>query len=351
MSLCLSAHKHRKKEILATVWNTPGWPPRRSSAYTWGQSYRARSLLVVTILTAAVLVGCSDSVPLASPDANGDAGDGRVVAHALGDTEVLGYPKRVVALEYSFVQALDALGVPPVGIADDDEPERVAQLRGESIEYTSVGTRLEPNLELVDSLQPDLIVADEVRHPAIYNQLSQIAPTIVLNSWEGSYQDIKDAVVVIADALGDRAAGEEIVSMHEATMADYAAEIPAGEDRTFLLAVATPDAMTLHTSSAFNGSVFDALSLTPAVESTEALESDVSIERLVAVDPDVLFVATDGPGTVFEQWQDNRVWSAISAVSGDMVFEVDRNQYSRFRGLHTAEVLAEDIVQMITDAT
>jgi iron complex transport system substrate-binding protein len=274
----------------------------------------------------------------------------RAIAHLLGSTEISGRPSRVVALEFSFVQALDALGVVPVGITDDNQPKRIEQLLGKKIEYSSVGTRLEPNLELVSALTPDFIIADNIRHAAIYAQLSAIAPTIVLNSWEGSYQTIKESVVTIADALGDKANGEKVITAHDATIAALVAKIPAGENRRFLLAVATPDSMSLHTSSSFTGSVFKAMGLTPAVDSADAVESGAGLERLIAVNPDVLLVATDAGGTVLDQWKGNSAFANISAVRGGMTFEVDRNQFSRFRGLKTAEMIAREILAKVYNA-
>nr|CAD6437894.1 iron ABC transporter substrate-binding protein [Rhizobium sp. Q54] len=274
----------------------------------------------------------------------------RDIAHTLGTTRISGAPSRVVALEYSFVQALDALGVVPVGVADDKQPQRINQLLGKRIDYGSVGTRLEPNLELVSALMPDLVVADEIRHAAIYPQLRAIAPTIVLNSWEGSYQTIKDSVVVIADALGERSMGEKVIAGHEATIAALVAKIPTGEKRRFLLAVATPDSMSLHTSSSFTGSVFKAIGLTPAIDSSDAVESGAGLERLIAVDPDILLVATDSGGTVLDQWKANSAFANISAVRSDMVFEVDRNQFARFRGLRTAEMIVKDVLAKVFGA-
>lgn len=274
----------------------------------------------------------------------------RVIDHRLGSTEITGKPARIVALEFSFVQALDALGVVPAGIADDNQPKRIEQLLGKQIEYGSVGTRLEPNLELVSALMPDLIIADETRHSAVYAQLSAIAPTIVLNSWEGSYQTIKEGVVTIADALGDKAKGERVVADHDATITALVANIPADESRRFLLAVATPDSMSLHTSASFTGSVFKAMGLTPAVESTTAVESGAGLERLIAVNPDILLVATDAGGTVLDHWKTNSAFNNIAAVKGGTIFQVDRNQFSRFRGLKTAEMIAREILAKVYQA-
>ncbi|MBP2563181.1 iron complex transport system substrate-binding protein [Neorhizobium galegae] len=271
----------------------------------------------------------------------------RTINHLRGKTEISGQPTRVVAMEFSFVQALDALGVTPVGITDDNQPKRIEQLVGKKIDYSSVGTRLEPNLELVSTLSPDLIIADDLRHSAIYSQLSQLAPTIVLNSWEGDYQTIKDSVVTIAAALGDKAKGEKVIAEHDARIKSLIGKIPAGENRRFLLAVANPDSMSLHTSSSFSGSVFKAMGLTPAVDGKDAVESGAGLERLVAVNPDVFLVATDSPGTVFEQWKGNAAWRNISAVKNGMVFEVDRNQFSRFRGLKTAELMVKETLAKV----
>ncbi len=275
------------------------------------------------------------------------ADDRRTITHELGTTEIAGKPQRVVALEFSFVQALDAIGVVPVGITDDNQPKRIEQLLGKKIDYSSVGTRLEPNLELVAALAPDLIIADEIRHSAIYQQLSAIAPTIVLNSWEGSYDVIKASVVTIADALGEKEKGEQALAAHAAVIAGLVAKIPAGEKRRFLLAVANPDSMSLHTSASFTGSVFRAMGLTPAIDSADAVESGAGLERLIAVDPDVLLVATDAGGTVFDQWKSNTAFSNISAVKAGTIYEVDRNQFSRFRGLATAEMIAREILAKV----
>jgi len=295
-----------------------------------------------------LLLGAAAAATVAAPALADDAA--RTITHLLGSTEITGKPQRIVALEFSFVQSLDALGVVPVGITDDNQPKRIEQLLGKKVEYSSVGTRLEPNLELVSALAPDLIIADQLRHSAIYAQLSAIAPTIVLNSWEGSYQTIKEGVATIADALGEKDKGEKAVADHDAVIAALVAKIPAGEKRRFLLAVANADSMSLHTSASFTGSVFKAMGLTPAIDSTDAVESGASLERLIAVNPDVFLVATDAGGTVFDQWKSNSAFTNISAVKSGNIFEVDRNQFSRFRGLKTAEMIAGEILAKVYKA-
>ncbi len=91
---------------------------------------------------------------------------------------------RIVALEFSFVDALANVGVSPVGVADDNQPSRVIQPVRDLIRpWTSVGTRSQPNMESIAALKPDLIIADSSRHRAAYGQLSKIAPVLLYSHY------------------------------------------------------------------------------------------------------------------------------------------------------------------------
>ena len=295
----------------------------------------------LAFMSMIVAQACVASVPALAGD------DIRSIKHELGTTEITGKPTRVVALEFSFLQTLDVLGVVPVGISDDNQSARVEQLLGKKIDYASVGTRLEPNLELISTLSPDLIIADVTRHSAVYQQLSSIAPTIVLNSWEGDYDTIKSSVITIAEALGERAKGDEAIARHLEVMSKIIARIPATEQRRILLAVATPDSLSLHTSSSFTGSVFKAMGLTPAIQSDKPVESGANLERLIAVSPEILLIGVDSGGTIVDQWKDNTAWTNIPVVQNHMAFEIDRTQFVRFRGLKIAELLAQEVLSKV----
>ena len=112
-------------------------------------------LLFVLIATAAC--GNNNS----SNSSKESSKDGVEIKHEEGTTKVPKHPKRVVVLEYSFVDALVALDVKPVGIADDNKKNRIIKpLRDKIGNYTSVGARKQPNLEKSSKLKPDLIIAD-----------------------------------------------------------------------------------------------------------------------------------------------------------------------------------------------
>ncbi|WP_137893661.1 hypothetical protein [Ramlibacter sp. 2FC] len=67
------------------------------------------------------------------------------VRHAQGVLVLPQAPRRVAALEFSFVDTMVAVGMAPVGIADDRQPERIiAPLRAAVEGYASVGSRYSP---------------------------------------------------------------------------------------------------------------------------------------------------------------------------------------------------------------
>lgn len=305
-----------------------------------------RTLLVTSVCAALGLAACSTD---SSQTITNDTATKQTVtvSHDKGETTLNGPIESVVALEFSFVDALLTLDTVPVGIADDDDESRITQLAGDQLNYTSVGTRSEPNQEIIASLQPDLIIADTDRHSDIYEQLSAIAPTIVLNSREGSYEDMKKNTVVIAESLGDKKQGEQVVSEHEQRMEEIKATAATLDPRTVQLVTAREDSLRIATSDSFVGSVIEEIGIEVPVKSDKAYE-DASLERIAEVNPDVLLVASDVKNPVTSSWEGNPVWDNMTANSTpNSRFDVDRNLYTRFRGLTTAEHIASDVVSKL----
>jgi iron complex transport system substrate-binding protein len=142
------------------------------------------------LLAASVLVaGCgsgeegSSGDTAASSSASGSGGAFPVtVGTAFGDVEIPEEPQRVVALGWSDAETALALGVQPVGASDwlGFGGEGVGPwAEGRYDEAPQIIETLEPSLEAIAALQPDLIL--DTRSPATqerYDALSAIAPTV-----------------------------------------------------------------------------------------------------------------------------------------------------------------------------
>ncbi|MGI8317124.1 ABC transporter substrate-binding protein [Halobacillus mangrovi] len=271
--------------------------------------------------------------------------DTRVIEHEMGETEVSGTPEKVVALEFSFVDNLASLGVSPVGIADDNDKERIIEPIREKIgDYTSVGTRKQPSLEVISSLQPDLIIADMKRHKDIYDQLSEIAPTIILPSLAADYEGIIDSFETVAKTMGMEEEGQEVLKEHKAKMEELRAQVPEDEDRTVLPAVVADSGYFAHNMESYTGSLLESIGLKNAIQSGDARYNKINLEQVVEFNPDVMFHMSTGDQTVVDEWKNNDLYQDISAVKNDAVYEVDRNMWSRFRGLISSEKILEDAI-------
>ena len=98
-----------------------------------------------------------------------------VLKDAKGEVKLDKPAEKVVVLEWTFTEDIIALGVQPVGNADNENyklyvTSEVALDAG----VTDVGSRDEPDLETIASLKPDLIIANTGGHEGIYEQLKEI---------------------------------------------------------------------------------------------------------------------------------------------------------------------------------
>lgn len=273
------------------------------------------------------------------------------VAGELGDVVLPAPPERVVALEFSFVDALATLGVSPVGVADDGDATRVIDpIRAKLNEWTSLGSRSQPSLEVIASLEPDLIIADVERHAAVYEDLQRIAPTLILKSRGETYEDNLNAVMKVAQAFGQEEAMAERIAQHKATMDAYAAQV--NSQATVQFAVSSEKGVWLHGPRAYAGGVIARLGLnSPIPEETEQAYIQITLERLVQANPDYFLVGEYGDQTAVDTYKQNPLWSVITAVKNDHYVETDPRLWSLNRGMISAEIMAAELVEMLGTST
>jgi iron complex transport system substrate-binding protein len=273
----------------------------------------------------------------------------RTIKHDLGTTTITGSPVRVVALEYSFVDALVAVGLAPVGVADDDKPERIIEpIRQKIGKYTSVGLRATPNIQVITSLKPDLIIADSGRHKAIYAQLSKIAPTIAYPSLNGNYQQVLDSEMSSAIALNKCDQMKSRLAEHEQILTDLKGKAQAGESRKALFAVSSDNQFTAFPPKAYTPGVLSLLGIdSPLPDDTGDATVSLTLETVVATKPDVMFIAGQNGKTLADTWENSPLWRQLPAVRNGATYKVDQNVWSRSRGLVASELVASEAVKLL----
>ncbi len=280
------------------------------------------------------------------------AGD---ITHEMGVTTVPDHPERIVVLEFSFIDALASVGVAPVGIADDNKRDRVIPAYTDIIgdDWVSVGTRKTPSLEVIASLNPDLIIADKKRHSAAYETLSEIAPTIVLDSLAGDYHDSVAQMAVIGEAIGKPEEMAARVAEHKATMAAFAEKIaPVAKGVTAQFGVTNAKGLWLHSPISYNGSLLAMLGFDSAMQPKEggvyeATYVPTTLEQLSEVNPDILLFGEYVDPSFVDGWAEDALYKNLNAVKNGKVYWVTAHNWSRLRGMLAAELTAQDLVTIL----
>lgn len=260
-----------------------------------------------------------------------------------------GQGKRVVVLEFSFADALSNVDVKAIGIADDGNSKRLIPIVAEKqAGYTSVGMRAQPSLEAIAALKPDLIIADVNRHSTIYDQLNQIAPTILLNSLYETYEEDIENAQKIAALVYKTPEFDARLSQYRQQMAEYAkqansqgllATFNASRDKRF----------EVYTGQTYQGGVLKALGYKVLNNDLNSPTGryDTSLEQVVSLQPQVMFIANYVPDSISNAvWKNNPLWQAIPAVKNNYVYDVDTNLWARARGLYASELMAQEVVKV-----
>ncbi|MDO6407480.1 Fe(3+) dicitrate ABC transporter substrate-binding protein [Pantoea phytobeneficialis] len=254
-------------------------------------------------------------------------------------------PQRIVVLELSFADALAAVNISPVGIADDNDPQRLLpEVREHLQPWQSVGLRGQPSLEAISSLHPDLIIADSSRHTTIYGALQRIAPVLLLQSRNETYAENLQSAAIIGEVVGKKAEMEKRLALHRQRIAEAAKLLPQGA--RVLFGTSRENQFTLHSRDSYTGGVLAALGLTVPDPINGAAMTPMGLENLLAQNPDWLLVAHYRQESIVKRWEADPLWGMLSAAQQHHVRAVDSNSWARMRGLFAAEKISRDAVTL-----
>ena len=252
-------------------------------------------------------------------------------------------PSRIVALEYSFVDALAQVGVSPVGVADDNKVDRILpQVREKIAAWQSVGTRSQQSLEVIASLKPDLIIADPSRHTAVFEELKKIAPTVMFDSRHESYQENLETAQKIGDLVGKSAEMKAKINEHNDYIANIAKNLGVqGKKASF--GTSREDKFNIQNDNGYVGSFLTTLGFAPTKLNSDQAFVEINLEQLVMEKPEYLFIAHYRDESIARKWEAEPLWKAIPAVKANHVYSVDADMWARGRGLEASKIMAKQI--------
>lgn len=338
----------------------------KRTGYSWKKAWMAAMLFAVMLVAA----GCGqnpgsaaeESAPPASEQAAAQAAadptenstepaseEVRTIKHEMGETQIKGTPVRIVSLYQGANDASVAYGIKPVGIVESWLEKPVYEyLRADLGDIAQIGTEVQPNLEEIYKLKPDVIFANKIRHEAIYDQLSQIAPTVMT----GEVYDWKATVKLMGEVLNQQDKAAELMGEWDSRVADFKQKMG---DRLPIEATITnfreDHARIFYMGYA--GGILKELGFTRP----EGHDSDTwgvqltSKESIPDMNADVIFNFNSGTdeaavNKLYTDWTSHPLWKNLDAVKNNQVHMVDEVAWNMAGGILSAHLMLDSLYEM-----
>ncbi|TXL61745.1 siderophore ABC transporter substrate-binding protein [Cerasibacillus terrae] len=316
------------------------------------------TFILITLL-ALFMVACGDTdKDSASDDNKGtdkekeESTETIKVEHELDTTEVKKNPKNVVVFDYGLLDTLDKLDVDVAGVAQSSNiPKYLDKYTSE--DYANIGSLKEPDFEKIAEIAPELILITG-RQTEVYEELSEIAPTVYLGVDPARYMDsFKENMEVIGEIFDKTSEVETAINDIEESIVTLK-EKSKDMDEKALVILSNDDKISAYGPKSRFGLIHDVFGVKPVDEKIEASTHgmSVSFEYVVENDPDILYVVdrsavVDGESSA-KQVVENKLVEKTKAYKNDRIVYLNPEiWYLSGGGLISVEMMVDEIAESL----
>lgn len=282
-------------------------------------------LLLTACLLLTTLSGCgkknenpADSNPAASDKLSKT--DSISFTDSLGNEVTLENHEKVISLYGSFAEVWTLAGGTLTGVTQDAVDERNMDL-GDDVQI--IGTVKSPNFEEILALQPDFVILSADISTQVDLDTAFTEAGIVHAYFRvDTFDEYEDMLRLFCD-MTDR---NDLYKKYGVDVRDQITRIQTltkeSEKPTGLLIRAFSTGAKAKGTDNLAGVIMEDLGVDNIVERHESLLEDLSIEEIIAEDPDYIFVSTMGDegealAALGNGIQSNPAWADLSAVKND----------------------------------
>lgn len=272
-------------------------------------------------------------------------------------------PQRVVVLEWSYVEAVLALGVQPIAVADIKGYNSWVRIPvALDVNVADVGQRNAPNLEAITQLKPDLIIMPSFRAADSQDKLKAIAPTLLFNPYPtdesvSQYDEMIQTFTTIGRVLDRQAEAAAVLDGMAAKFAEAQATLDAAGKRgeTFVLAQAWSQdnaaAIRLFTRNGMATHIVEQIGLVPAwLDGFQPYGyTDASIETLPQLGDAHFFYVVQADDDPFQLSAIKPLWDNLAFVKAGKAYSLGGDTWL-FGGPLSAQALVDLVVSKLVPA-
>lgn len=325
---------------------------------------KKKLLTVVTALSISVfmLTGCgsqnaqADTSPkdatIQQPPANEEANPTEETAPKETEestqenkdiTDVIADKERIVVSSVAAVEILDALKVPMVGVPTSSYtlPDSVADAQ-------QIGNPMSPDLEIIASLEPTVIVSVDSLSDELQSQFETLgAESVFVNL--SSYDGLKDSITNLGERFNVSEAASQIITEMEQKESTIQKKIADKEKPSVLIIFGANTNFMVASEDTYVGDLVKRVGGVNIIENAPSAFSPVDMEYLADKNPDyILFMAHANPEESLEAFQKefetNQAWNNFDAVTNNKVYALETGYFGM-----SANLLAPDAMERLVD--
>jgi len=273
----------------------------------------------------------------------------RIIEHAMGKTEIKGTPERVITLYQGATDVAIALGVKPIGVVESWVEKPIYEYLRDDLENVQLlGLETQPNLEEIHKLKPDLIIVSKIRHEEIYDQLSQIAPTVmneVLYDW-------KETVDLMGKALNVEEKSNQLLLDWDKRVVDFKKQMGDSLPIEVTITNFRADHARIFYMG-YAGKILQELGFTRPEGHDEDIWGIQLTSRESIPDMNAAMIFNFNSGTdieeiqkTYEEWTNHPLWANLDAVKNDQVIQVNEVIWNSAGGYITANMMLDDLYEI-----
>lgn len=266
------------------------------------------------------VIGCSNNSGESNESLKKENGEDIVVATSVAATEIL-----------------DKLGIKVSGV-----PTTSYDLPESTKEAVKVGNPMNPDLEIIRSLNPDVVISVDTLgedYKKLFTDNNIPSQFIDLTTLEG----LKTSISTLGERFNKTEKTNEILNELKVKEDEFS-NLSKEEKKDVLLVFAAPGSMMIATPSSYIGNLVEKVGANNIVKDDKKPFVSYSNEEIVKLNPDMVLVMTHGmpeqaKKMAEEKFVSDPAWSRIKAIKEGKVYYLENGYFGMSANLKVIESL------------
>lgn len=212
---------------------------------------------------------------------------------------------------------------------------------------TEIGRPMEPDMEIVKSLNPDLFISVTSREEALKPKLEQLNIEYLFIDLD-SVENIKSSILEVGDVTNKEEKANEVVENIEIQISELVAKSEGLEKPRVLMLFGSPKSIMIATPKSYIGSLLESLNIPniseDIVPNAEQAYLPINLEDIVTQDPDIIVRMThanpeDSKAMMDAEFNNSEVWQSMRAVKEGKVVDLENGLFSVSGSVDVGEAL------------